>query len=573
MGRKVIRDNLHGDIELTPEEMKLLHTAGFERLHGCRQLGLSHLIYPGAKHSRFEHVLGVMHVADKIAERMEEEKCFFIGSEGEELRRILRFSALLHDMGHVPFGHTLEDEMPVISKHDRPSSDKTKPSRMELAVSEVLNESGNARYTGPVLQVLRAIAESKDDDEVYDSVESGAIKPEYLVLADIIGNTICADLLDYIKRDHSMTGIRATYDSRIFRYFGVDEHKVAGHKGYKRVVIQLVRHGRVRNDVLADLLDILKLRYNLSDKVLFHPKKCAADAMLIRAVSLSGLAKEENKLMQFSDDGLLDHLRESPLIAMIRRWSLFKHVFVCGKNQINTYNDQLQKNDLIKNLHRDEELRKRIETSVEKEVGLPANQNSVLIFCPSPKMTLKSVRALVKWKDGTVRRLNEIGGEDDPLVHEQVTMLQDIYPQLWKLYLFCEPHLRSLGKRIEAAFCEILEDETGLTATCDPAHRHYLKEGCSDYRLGLRLDQQLELHSEVKKLPKSERDAVAVLSHARIPPDPLSDEYADSDTKVLASRQDEAAVRSKLNEIIDSVLKERKSSSSSGQLSLVDPKG
>jgi len=183
---KVIRDNLHGDIELFPEEMKLLHTAGFERLHGCRQLGLSHLIYPGAKHSRFEHVLGVMHVADKIAERMREDKCFFTGTDGQELRRVLRFSALLHDMGHVPFGHTLEDEMPIISKHDKPSFDKAKPSRMEKAVSEVLQESGNTRYLGPVLQVLRAIAESKDDDDVYESVRKGEIKPDYLVLADII---------------------------------------------------------------------------------------------------------------------------------------------------------------------------------------------------------------------------------------------------------------------------------------------------------------------------------------------------------------------------------------------------
>src|SRR6267378_734627 len=132
---KVIRDNLHGDIEFFPEEMRLLHTAGFERLHGCRQLGLSHLIYPGAKHARFEHVLGVMYVADKIADRM---KRFFGGPAGDQLRRILRFSALLHDMGHVPFGHTLEDEMPIITKHDHSTDDGATPSRMDKAVSEVL---------------------------------------------------------------------------------------------------------------------------------------------------------------------------------------------------------------------------------------------------------------------------------------------------------------------------------------------------------------------------------------------------------------------------------------------------
>src|SRR5260370_29226394 len=105
---KIIRDNIHGDIEFRPEEMRLLHTAEFERLHGCRQLGLSHLVYPGAKHSRFEHVLGVMHVATRIAKRMKKQGQFFQKeSGGDELMEILRFGALLPDMGHVPFRLTL----------------------------------------------------------------------------------------------------------------------------------------------------------------------------------------------------------------------------------------------------------------------------------------------------------------------------------------------------------------------------------------------------------------------------------------------------------------------------------
>jgi uncharacterized protein len=545
---KVIRDNLHGDIEFRPEEMRLLQTGSFERLHGCRQLGLSHSIYPGAKHSRFEHVLGVMHVANQIATRMKEQGHFFTGHDGEELIRVLRFSALLHDMGHVPFGHTLEDEMPVITKHDDPSGGtKAGLSRMDAAVSQALRESGNSRFVKPVLQVLRAIAECKNDDQVYESVRKNRIKADYLVLADIIGNTICADLLDYIKRDHSMTGIRATYDNRIFQYFGVDSHN-----GYKRVVIQLVRHGRVRNDALADLLDILKLRYNLSDKVLFHPKKCAADAMLIRAISASGLTEED--LMKFSDDGLLDRLRESRLVDMIRQWKLYKPVFVCGKSQINTYDDESQKNELIKALHMDEKLRKKIEGRVEGEIGLPRGQDSLLIFCPSPKMTLKSVRALVKWKDGTVRRLNEIRKEDDSLVRDQVSMLEEIYPQLWKLYLFSEPRLRSLGKRIQEVFCEVLEEETGLNATCDPAFRHYLREGCLDYRLGVLLDRELDSHVAVKKLRVDERKKVAMLSHAQIPPDPYSDEHADEGAQVLASKTNEPRLRKRLRQMVNTAL-------------------
>ena len=256
---KVIRDSVHGDLEFSPDEMRIIHTAGFQRLHGCKQLGLTYLVYPGAKHSRFEHVLGVAHLASEIAKSLRQRGDFFVGlkddflepDNGIPLFRLLRIAALLHDMGHVPFGHTLEDEMPVIPKHDifaeKPGAAR---SRMERAVREVLTDSGNEKYAEAVLQVLLAISKSKKDDELYGLVEAGQVQPEYLILADIIGNTLCADLLDYIIRDHLMTGIRGTYDPRIFRYFGVEKHVWKG-KPFNRVVIRLVKNGRFRRDALA----------------------------------------------------------------------------------------------------------------------------------------------------------------------------------------------------------------------------------------------------------------------------------------------------------------------------------
>lgn len=559
---KVIRDNIHGDIEFYPEEMKLLHTEEFERLHGCRQLGLSHLIYPGAKHSRFEHVLGVMHVATKIAKRMRKQGFFFQkDSGGDHLIRVLRFAALLHDMGHVPFGHTLEDEMPIISKHDTPSEASVpnpgsdgkmltpvRNSRMDLAVSNALKASGNQKFIEPVLQVLKAIDASKDDEDLDRSVKAGEMKPEYLVLADIIGNTICADLLDYIRRDHAMAGIRGRYDPRIFRYFGVGEYK-----GHQRAVIQLVRTGRFRNDALADLLDILKLRYNLSDKVLFHPKKCAADSMIIRAVSEAGLTAEE--LMKHSDDGLLERLRDHALVRMIRQWNLFKPVFVCGLGQINTYGQIHKKTELIEKLHKDSKLRQEIEARIQSELGFPAGQPSVLIFCPRPRMTLKPVRALVQWKDGTVWRLNEIGADDDRLTHNQVALLEEIYSQLWKLYLFVDPSLRSHAEALQRKFCSILKEKTGLSATCDLAFQNYL-ENCTEVKIGRLLYEEVSRHATVGKLSSDQRVRINFKCHQRIPADPNSDEYAEQDMEVLALRKDDVALERRIKEIVDSVVRE-----------------
>jgi HD superfamily phosphohydrolase len=549
---KVFRDSIHGDIELAEHEMRAIHTPGFQRLHGCRQLGLTYLVYPAAKHTRFEHVLGVMHIATQIAKNLkylQDQRPVFDGINGRHLEDVLRLSALLHDIAHVPFGHTLEDEMPQIPEHDAVSDGDRGTSRPEKAVRSVLMESGNEKYIEPVLQTLRAIHESKDDSKLYSSVDNGKIQPELLILADIIGNTICADLLDYIKRDHLMTGIRATYDERIFRYFAVGEHRFE-NRSYKRLIIGLVKNGRVRGDCLADLLDILKLRYNLSDKVLFHPKKCAADAMLITAVSDLGL--DEKALMQLSDDGLLDQHRGHPLIAMLRRRRLFKPVFVCRWEHIHSYDEKEDKREKTGTLRENHALRKKIEQQLAKDLALPGDQPSVLIFCPDPKMSLKLIRVLVHWKDGTIRRLNEIPHSDDPLTVDQVSVLQEIYPELWKLYLFVDPSLRSRGFQIRQRFCELLKAELGVDATCDPAYQHYLETTCKDYLLGQRLDRELDKTEPYLKLAETQRSKIRSQCHDRLPLDGYDEDYAE--VVEVASRRDDPALSAALQKIILEVL-------------------
>ncbi|HXN53880.1 MAG TPA: HD domain-containing protein [Candidatus Acidoferrum sp.] len=561
---KVIRDSVHGDIELSPEEMQLVHTRGFQRLNGCKQLGLSYLVYPAAKHTRFEHVLGVMELATRIAQRLGEH--FPLGTgEGDERMRILRLAALLHDIAHVPFGHTLEDEMPSIPEHDAPS-DASGESRMDSLASEVLQESGNSEYVKPVLQVLRAISKSKEDRDLYGLVEGGEIRGDLLVLADIIGNTICADLLDYIKRDHMMTGIRATYDDRIFRYFATGDHEFQG-KSYKRLLIRLVKNGRVRGDCLADLLDILKLRYNLSDKVLFHPKKCAADAMLIKAVAELGIS--ESDLMKYSDDGLLDtYGHRHPLLKMLRSGTLLKPVFVSRLEHVHCYNEQHDKNDLIEDLRTNPKLRTQVEKRIEKELGLPADRTSVLIFCPAPDMTLKPVRVLVQWKSGKIRRLNSITDQDDVVTAKQVSILQQIYPDLWKLYLLVLPELRSRGNRIKEKFREVLRSEAGLNATCDPAFENYLETGCINYGTGQLLDKQLYASPAFNVLPYERKVAVWGQCHAKLPLDTYDEDYADVDLKTIASRLEPGAISQQLQTIIDAVLQEEASAAKGEQTRL-----
>ena len=94
-----IRDPLHGTVQLTPFEEKLLDTPQMQMLRGVRQLAMAYLVYPGANHTRFEHSIGTLFLADKI--------CRELSLPSGQTEKI-RAAALLHDVGHVAFSHEAE---------------------------------------------------------------------------------------------------------------------------------------------------------------------------------------------------------------------------------------------------------------------------------------------------------------------------------------------------------------------------------------------------------------------------------------------------------------------------------
>jgi hypothetical protein len=113
--KKLIRDAVHGDIEVGPLESELIDTPEFQRLRGIKQLGTAHLVFPSAVHTRFEHSLGTSWMAHRIVEAVRRTETV---SADEE--KLIRISALPHDITHIPFGHTLEDERSVLPRHVLP---------------------------------------------------------------------------------------------------------------------------------------------------------------------------------------------------------------------------------------------------------------------------------------------------------------------------------------------------------------------------------------------------------------------------------------------------------------------
>ena len=99
-----VRDPVHGFLALCETATKLVGTRLFQRLRGIRQLALANLVYPGALHTRFDHSLGVCHVAQLMAEQLRIDP-----DESRGERKLVRIAALLHDLGHGPFSHVSEN--------------------------------------------------------------------------------------------------------------------------------------------------------------------------------------------------------------------------------------------------------------------------------------------------------------------------------------------------------------------------------------------------------------------------------------------------------------------------------
>jgi len=278
---KTITDPIHGDIYITCLERRFLDSPPLQRLRRVRQLGTTHLVYPGATHSRLSHALGALRSAQDLLDAVIDQRTgphaakrdlFREWPKREYNRRVAeatvlaRLGALLHDMCHVPFGHSIEDDLKILEPHDE------NPRRFEKLWNQFDQEI--RRLVEPDLKAaLEPLILSKL--EVKDPPEPAR---RYPFVADIVGNTICADLIDYLQRDHRFTGLPLELGRRFLDGFYVtaSDHPLQA----SRMVVQICKNSRPRADVVSELLKHLRYRYELSERALVHHAKLAADAMI-----------------------------------------------------------------------------------------------------------------------------------------------------------------------------------------------------------------------------------------------------------------------------------------------------
>ncbi|MFO0946396.1 MAG: HD domain-containing protein [Planctomycetota bacterium] len=402
---KTFRDAVHGDMQFDPVEMSVIDTPAMQRLRGIKQLGTSNLVFPSAAHSRFEHSLGTCWTTKKLFHALEAAGQDF----SEEDRRIATLAALLHDVTHVPFGHTFEDERRLFARHDED------PER----IAHFLDSP----------PLARALALSGVGERVRNLLmEKQSKNANARFLRDIVTGTVCADLLDYLKRDAFHCGLVLGYDERLFQYFQIEEG---------RLVVRLHKSGTFRRDALSELVHLLQIRYTLTERVYYHHAKVVAGAMVSRALELAMASQHfaSEELYSLRDDSLLARLGQlgSPrdgwrdVLEDLESRRLYKRVYFLTLEGFGRPGlSELERDALAMKYHTDLEQRRSAERWLAEQLGVP--EAHVILYCPSPRMSLKEADVPVEVSPGVVQPLAS-------LEHPDVKALTEKHRGLWRLYV------------------------------------------------------------------------------------------------------------------------------------------
>ncbi len=404
----MIRDPIHGDIVLAPLVRQVLDFPEVQRLRGIKQLGTASLVYPGCVHTRFDHSLGVSAVSRRIVRALRATGT----AVSPDLEELIGAAALLHDATHVPFGHTLEDERRLFPRHDKGGR-----WRMLLAGS-LGTRLDTLGIKGPMTALL--------------GIEDGDTSAVPLWARQVIASTIDADLLDYLRRDAYFAGLTAGYDERIFHSFCVEDDQL---------LINMTKHGMERPDTRSETVQLLRLRYFLTERVYYHHTKVTAGAMISKAVELAhGYgALGEDELLQLNDATLLQRLRLVPsarradarigrLVARLDSRALLKRGYVISALTVGVDGRQA----LVARYHESPANRHRAEEDLARLLGCDATE--VIVYCPALSV-MKEAAARVRTPTG-VRALNSADAAD-----AEIHALEQRYADLWRLYLFVPPEL------------------------------------------------------------------------------------------------------------------------------------
>ena len=368
MSFEIIRDPLWNNIRVDPVALRLVDTAVFQRLRYVRQLGLAYLVYPGASHTRFEHALGAYHLAGRALAMFDEQRG--VNEMHRETAAIVRCAALLHDIGHYPYSHALEE---IGALHHE---EVARPLITSGAVADVLRAELGADAPERIMALIRGKSDSP--------------------LQGLISGSLDLDKIEYLKRDAFMCGVN---------YGDIDVDRLLN----SLVVVTDPERGTptvgISEKGLSALESLLFAKYQMYRNVYWHHAVRSATAMYKRLVdgALRAGSLSAETLAGFTDEGLLHELAQrapSPLLAAMRERRLYKRVFECPAAELPADGGEWIADDRA--------LVVAVEDQLARELGLASGE--LLLDYPTKTQMLGLDIPVVR-RDGSVRRLTAAGWE------------------------------------------------------------------------------------------------------------------------------------------------------------------
>ena len=271
-----IKDPIHGAIEVSFAEGHVLDSFAFQRLRAIKQLGFAEFAFPGATHNRYIHSLGVMHLSGTAFDNVFRTFEFSKPEVRKRLRQTVRLAALLHDIGHGPLSHTIEEVMPMVSALKVGAYGKTAERRathedysIKFVTDSSLTDALRANFSDVSPRHVACLIDKKlacPDDFFVDQALN--LRP---VLSQIVSSELDVDRMDYLERDAYFCGTN---------YGKVELNWLLGnltcHERDGAMFLGLNRRALYTFD------DFLLSRHHMYLMVYFHHKSIVFEEMLIR---------------------------------------------------------------------------------------------------------------------------------------------------------------------------------------------------------------------------------------------------------------------------------------------------
>ena len=339
-----IKDPIHGYVRISQTERSVIDTRPVQRLRRIRQLAGSEFVYPAANHTRFEHVIGAMHLAGALAQALPIDV-------PEHQQEQLRLAALLHDIGHGPFSHVFE---PLLAKYLGKNHEDFVP--WLVNETEIAQRLESADLNPKILGRL-AIGKLSDGKQPF--------------LDQIISSGVDVDKMDYVVRDSFHTG--AGYGS-------VDVHRLL----YTMDIVE--NKLSVNGAAVATLESFLLARFESFRTIYFHKASRAVQIMIVKALEA---ARDELRLLDFDspedflkldDYKVWTELKECKKSRSIMQDLETRRLLKCAYEHT-IFSPEEKLSDMISN--------ERVRADFEKEIARKAKITGEDVFIDAP--TLPSV--------------------------------------------------------------------------------------------------------------------------------------------------------------------------------------